>query len=299
MTLRRSGSARAGTVALALVCATALAACSTEPAPAETERIVLSPLPEGEDHVHAPGQEHGGTPVGDGTRAEAGGYRLADVTLPAAGAPGEMSFRVLDDRGEPLTSYTPEQTKELHLYVVRADLASFRHLHPTRDDDGTWRARVDLDTPGEWRVVAELTPEGAAQAVVLGSTLRVPGEWTPVPAPRGPQARVGDDGVVKVRVDGTGEVSGNGRLRLLVTDTDDRPLTLGSYLGASAHLTGFGIGPDGGFVHVHPFGSPEVTDEGTALTFHTTFTTPGDLRLFVQVRVAGLLHQVAVTATVA
>ncbi len=82
-----------------------------------------------------------------------------------------------------------------------------------------------------------------------------------------------------------------------MTDLAGEPLTLGSYLGASAHLTGFAL-ERRGFVHVHPYGAPEVTDEGTVLTFHTTFTEAGDYRFFVQVRVEGLLHQVAVTVTV-
>ena len=67
--------------------------------------------------------------------------------------------------------------------------------------------------------------------------------------------------------------------------------------GATALLTGFAVGTRG-FVHVHPLGAPEVTDDGTVLTFHTTFEQPGSYRMFVQVRVDGMLHQVAVTATV-
>lgn len=290
---------------LAAIVLACLAGCSAQEPPADSDRIVLSPVAgaeAGADHTHAPGQEHASTAsIGDGTTARAGGYRVADVTLPAVGRPGDVTFRILDSSGAAVTEYVEEQTKLLHLYVVREDLGSFRHLHPTLDDDGTWRARADLATAGRWRVIAEFTPGGTAAPVILGDTLDVAGKDEPAVVPRGADAMVGDDGVVRVRLLGPGRVSANGRLRLAITTLDDEPITLGSYLGAAAHLTGFALpgGDQGGsFVHVHPYGAPEVTDAGTVLTFHTTFAEPGEYRMFVQVRVDGLLHQVAVTAPV-
>ncbi|WP_435769811.1 hypothetical protein [Nocardioides sp. SYSU DS0651] len=286
---------------VAAVLLVATAGCSSEPAdpPEDPDRIVLTPGADGEDHTHAPGQGHAASgPVGDGTSPTAGGFRMTDVRLPARpDRPGEVSFRIVDRSGAAVREYVEEQTKLLHLYVVRADLSEFRHLHPTLGEDGTWTARVDLGRPGPWRVVAELTPQGEDRPVVLGTTVRVPGEWEQAPAPQGEGADVGDDGVVRVRVAKAPEVGSDGRLELLVSSLDGDPLPLGSYLGASAHLTGFEIG-GGGFVHVHPYGAPEQTDRGTLLTFHTTFEEPGDYRMFVQVRVEGLLHQVAVTTTV-
>lgn len=293
-------SRRTTTVGLLLLLGAAASACSEEPPAADPDRIVLEPAADGAGHSHAPGQEHSAKgPLGDGTQASVGGYRIADVRLPGAERSGEMSFRILDRSGAPVTEYVEEQTKLLHLYVVRADLSAFRHVHPELGDDGTWRAQVDLGEPGRWRVVAELTPEGEPQPYVLGTSLEVagPAAVEQVAVPRGPDAANGDDGVVQARVLGRGTVGEDGRLRLAVTDLAGEPLTLGSYLGASAHLTGFALGSRG-FVHVHPYGAPEVGDEGTVLTFHTTFTEAGDYRLFVQVRVEGLLHQVAVTVTV-
>lgn len=294
MRRRRIASATAG---LALVAA--LGACSEdEPASGDPDRVVLSPPSEGADHTHAPGQEHGADgPVGDGTTPAAGGYRMTDVRLPSRDGPGEVAFRIVDEAGAPLTEYVEEQTKLLHLYVVRADLSAFRHLHPELDDDGTWRTRADLGSPGTWRVVAEFTPAGAERQVLLGSSVRVPGRGETVAVPRGEGADVGDDGVVRVRVAGDAAPGGDGRLQLVVSTLDDEPLPLGSYLGAAAHLTGFAL-EGGQVVHLHPYGAPEQSEDGTVLTFHTTFTEPGDYRLFLQVRVEGLLHTVPVTVSV-
>lgn len=278
--------------ATATVLALGLAACSSDTPADDPDRITLTPAKDG-----GSGAQPVGNPVGDGTAAEVEGYRMTEVRLPGADGTGDVAFWILDPSGAPLMTYTEEQTKLLHLYVVRDDLAQFRHLHPTLADDGTWTARVDLGSPGEWRVVAEFIPQGAANPIVLGTTLRVAGDWTPVEVPRGEAAETGDDGVMKARLQAEGEVGPNGRLRLRLTDADGEPVALGSYLGTSAHLTGFAV-DSRGFVHVHPYGAPEVTDDGTVLTFHTVFTQPGDYRLFLQVRVDGLLHQLAVTAPV-
>jgi len=279
------------TAATALTLALALAACSGKDAPADDDRIVLTPVADGAGQA-------AGNPVGDGTRAAVKGYRLEAVRLPGADGPGPLSFRITDRSGTPVTRYEKEQTKLLHLYVVRDDLAAFRHVHPELGDDGTWRGRVDLGTPGRWRVVTEFVPKGSDRPIVLGATVRVPGAWSPTRVPRGDDAMSADDGVVSVRVLDTGSVGPNGRLRLGISSVGGEPVQLGSYLGATAHLTGFAVGTHG-FAHVHPLGAPDVTDDETVLTFHTTFAAAGDYRMFVQVRVDGLLHQVAVTVPVA
>jgi hypothetical protein len=281
---------------LAAVVALLVGGCTDDEPAADPDRIVLNPPAEGAEHTHAPG-ESDAVPVGDGTRASAGGYRLASVRLPrSTDGPGEMSFRILDRAGDPVSDFAEVQTKLLHLYVVRTDYAVYRHVHPTLADDGTWTAPIDLAEPGDYRVIADFQPAGADRPVVLGETAAVPGPPTDVPVGEG------DDGTVSVAVHGTGSVGDDGRLHLLVTTVDGEPVTLGSYLGTSAHVSGLRTtgnrAEDAVFVHVHPYGEPEVTDDGTRLTFHTTFEKPGDYRLFVQVRVDGLLHTVPVTATV-
>jgi hypothetical protein len=272
------------------------AGCSSDEPPVDPERIVLAPAEDGDGHTHAPG-ETDAAPVGDGTGTVAGGYELVDVRLPAEPGSGDLSFRILDERGEPLTDYVEEQTKLLHLYVVRTDLTGFRHLHPALAGDGTWSTTVDLAEPGAYRVIAEFTPGGSEQPVLLGATVDVGGGWDEVPVPTGDASRTGDDGTIEVRLESPGTVAPDGRLQIVVSDVSGAPVTLGSYLGTSAHLTGFET-RTGRVVHVHPYGEPEPAEGGTELTFHTTFDEPGDYRFFVQVRVDGFLHTVSVTAPV-
>lgn len=273
-----------------------LAACSgdDEP-PRDPDRVVLTPAEPGAGHTHGPGGQS--TTIGDGTTPTAGGYSLADVSLPErAGEPGDLSFRIVDRTGEPLLSYTEEQTKLLHLYVVRNDLQDFRHLHPTMAKDGTWSTRVNLAGPGSYRVLAEFTPgtDPAGNHVVLGRSDIVPGTWAPAQATA---STTGDDGIVQVAAPPTVRSGPDQRMTLTVSDEAGRSPTLGTFLGTYAHVTGFNV-ESGEFAHAHPYGEPDVGAEGTDLVFHTDFAQPGRYVLFVQVRVDGFVHTVPVSSTV-
>jgi hypothetical protein len=270
-----------------------LAGCSDDPPP-DSDRVVLSPAEEGHTHT---GTGADALPVGTGTTPQAGGYRLELVgALPRPGQPGDVSFRVHDRDGVAVTTYTPEQTKDLHMYVVRSDLAEFRHLHPTMAPDGTWTGRVALATPGSYRVVVEFTPgdDPDARHVVLGATALVPGEWAPLDVAATPTT---DNGVVSVSAPARLAAGPDERMVLTVSGTDGERVALGSYLGTFAHLSGFHV-ETGRFVHVHPYGAAEPGEDGDVLTFHTEFQEPGDYRFFLQVRVDGFLHQLPFGATV-
>lgn len=277
---------------LAVVCVL-LAGCSSDPdpsVPADPDRVVLSPPdPDAPAHTHD-------TVIGDGTTADAGGFRLTALTFPDRTGLGELSFRIEDSRGEAVTDYVEEQTKLLHLYVVRDDLQDFRHLHPTLADDGTWTAPVDLADPGRYRVVAEFVPadDPGGSHVVLAQRALVEGAWTPVEVD---DPSTGSDGLVTIAAPASLPVGVDETMTLTVSDGDRGVLNLGSYLGAYAHLTGFDV-ETGVFVHAHPLGAPTVTDDGSELQFHTAFATPGRYRFFVQVRVDGFVHTVALGTTV-
>ena len=251
-----------------------------------------SSVPSG--HSHAGGSAIISLPVGDGTAAEQVGYSLVDVSLPErAGRTGEVSFRIDTYTGRPLTRYFEELTRDLHLYVVSADLTVFRHLHPTMAEDGTWTAPVQLPTAGDYRVVAEFVARdsgGNGDHLVLGEQ---------VPVPLGPtEAEPQPDPMMAVEATTEPVAGPDGRMELTVTDAEGRPVRLGTYLGAYGHVTGFHR-ETGSMVHVHPLDAPAVTEDGSTLTFHTEIERPGDYRLFVQVRVDGYLHTVPVAVTVA
>jgi hypothetical protein len=244
-------------------------------------------------HTHAPGQGHTSMAVGDGTRVSEVGYSLAGLQVrEQPDGIGELRFRIDDHEGEPVTDYVEELTKELHLYVVNDDLTVFRHLHPTRDEDGTWTAPFDVPDAGGYRVVTEFVAVdegGNGDHVVLGRPLALP--------PGDPGDTVAEDRAIAVSVSEAPTTGPDGELRLVVRDAARRPVELGTYLGAYAHVTGFHR-ETGAMVHLHPIGPPEVTQAGSELAFHAEVPDPGAYRLFAQVRVDGFLHTVPVELTV-
>jgi hypothetical protein len=283
-------------VCVAVVALGALAACGGDDEPAtDPDRIVLAPADPSAGHPHASGGE--GETLGDGTTPTVGNLSLTDVRLPRrTGEPGDLTFRVVDAAGEPVLDYTEEQTKLLHLYVVRNDLQDYRHLHPTLAEDGTWAVRTNLAGPGSYRVIAEFAPASDPEGrhVVLGRTEILPGTWA---AQEVSTTTDGSDGVVEVVAPDTVPSGPDGLMTLTITGADGGAPTLGTYLGTYSHLTGFHV-ETGTFTHVHPLGEPEVSDDGTLLSFHTEFSQPGRYVFFVQVRVDGFVHTVPVSTTV-
>lgn len=280
-------------LAAALVLLTSCGGDDDEP-PGDPDRVVLAPEAPGDGHTHA--VDGAGATVGDGTSSSVAGYTLTDVRLPRPGEPGDLSFRILDASGEPLLSYAEEQTKLLHLYVVRNDLQDFRHLHPTMAQDGTWTARVNLAGPGSYRVLTEFTPgdDPEGRHVVLGRTDIVPGTWSPEQVA---VSSSGDNGVIQVTAPETVAAGPDQRMTLTVEGSDGGAPELGTYLGTFSHLTGFEV-ESGAFTHAHPYGEPVPGEDGTELTFHTEFEKPGRYVFFVQVRVDGFVHTVPVSTTV-
>ena len=284
---------------VAAVLVLALAGCSNDGAGTRPTENASPTIDESQPHAHGPGNEHISALVGDGTRDDEVGYTLHGVSLPQrAAVPGVVRLQIKVYDGSPLTDYIAEQTKDLHLYLVRTDLAVFRHLHPTLERGGTWSAPVTLPEPGDYRVVAEFVARddgGNGDHVMLGTTATVPGSWTPENVDGSP---AGDDGVVSAEVEGDLAVGPSGRLDIVVRDVQGRPVKLGSYLGAFAHVTGVHR-QSAAVVHMHPLGQPEVDGTGTRVSFHTQFERSGQYVCFVQLRVDGFLHTVPVVVDVA
>ena len=276
--------ARRTALVLAVAALGAVAGCSSSGGDGQVEA----------GHTHASGQGHTSLAVGDGTQVSEVGYTLAGLQVrEQPDGVGELRFRIDDHAGEPVTDYVEELTKDLHLYVVNDDLTVFRHLHPTRADDGTWTAPFDVPDAGGYRVVTEfvaLDEGGNGDHVVLGRPLAMP--------PGDPGDTAAADRVVDVSVSQAPTTGPDGELRLVVRDQSGGPVGLGTYLGAYGHVTGFDT-TTGAMVHLHPLAAPEVTEGGVELTFHSEIEEPGDYRLFVQVRVDGFLHTVPVGLTVA
>ena len=96
----------------------------------------------------------------------------------AAGRSSVYSFRIVDRDGVPVTDVVTRHERELHLIVASRDLERFHHLHPIRDEHGTWTVELPPLEPATYRVYADLQPL-EADPITLGVDLFTVAGLTP------------------------------------------------------------------------------------------------------------------------
>ena len=227
----------------------------------------LGPEPSTEDETPQHGAAHEDSDViaasdegSAGLAVSSDGYMLNLRTRVVDAAGGaELALVIEGSDGRPVTEYTVEHDKELHLVIVGRDLAGYAHLHPTRDADGVWTVNAPRSAPGSYRVFADFVAAGG-----------VGPRWVPIsPSP----ATTGHSAVPapsnETRVDGfdvsfDGELVAGSESELTVTVTHDgEPVTdLQPYLGALGHLVAIRDG-DLAYLHVHPLEEAEGVGRAT------------------------------------
>ena len=176
-----------------------------------------------------------------------------------------------------MTAYDIAHGKQLHLIVVRRDLASFQHVHPVLDaKTGVWTTTIDTSQAGTYRVFADTVPTGH-DGLTLGADLAVAGNFTPAPVATGNSQTAEVDGY---RVELTGQPRAGQVSTLTATVSHDgRPVTdLDPYLEAYGHLVALRQS-DLAYLHVHPDGHPGdgSTPAGPTIDFAVDVPTPGRL----------------------
>jgi hypothetical protein len=255
----------------------------------------------GETDSHSGGHSSPASPdqpaLPGGLMVSQDGYRLelTDRVLPADRS-HTLRFRILGPDGAPVTSYTREHGKDLHLIAVRRDLTGFQHVHPELATDGTWSVPLDLTAAGVHRVFADFTPAGHSQSLTLGADLSVTGTYQPEPLPVATRT-VTVDGYA-VTLDGELAAGRESELTLTVSKHGQPVTDLQPYLEAYGHLVAL-RDRDLAYLHVHPAGHPGdgTTPAGPGITFYATAPSDGAYRLFLdfkhndQVRTAAFTVQ--------
>lgn len=217
------------------------------------------------------------------------GYTLVPaVTTFGVGPAVSFRFTVTGPDGEPVTAYTPTHTKELHLIVVRRDMAGFQHVHPTRGTDGTWNVPLNLPSAGTYRVFADFTPADRQGGLTLGADVAVAGDYQPRGLPE-PTATAAVDGY-RVAIGGTPAAGRESELTFTVSKEGRKVTDLQSYLGAFGHLVSLRAG-DLAYLHTHPAQEAGSGDRGgPVVRFATTFPTTGSYRLFLDFQAGGTVR---------
>ncbi|GIF06584.1 hypothetical protein Asi03nite_41220 [Actinoplanes siamensis] len=215
------------------------------------------------------------------------GYTLIPLTteLPA-GRRETFAFRIIGPDAEPVTGFTGE----LHLIVVRRDMAGYQHLHPALAPDGTWSAPLTVRDPGPYRVFADFTPQARAQGLVLGADVTAPGDYRPRGLP-GPAWEASPDGYTVTRA-GDPRAGGTSWMTISVS-RNGQPVTLEPYLGSFAHLVALRPG-DLAYRHLHP---RDGATAGSDVTVDAAVPSTGAYRLFLEFKHGGTVHLAEFTAT--
>ena len=200
---------------------------------------------------------------------------------------------MLGDDGRALRSgFEVEAQRRLHLILVRRDLTGYQHLHPAMAADGTWSVPLKVAQPGAYRVFADFQRD--CQKHVLAADLLAPGEFQPAALPA-PALTASTDGY-DVRLERPALRAGSEAALRFTVSRDGRPVQgIQPYLGARGHLVALRQG-DLAYLHAHP---EEHADAPGAIPFAAEFLSAGAYRLFLQFKIAGVVHTAAFTARVA
>jgi hypothetical protein len=195
------------------------------------------------------------------------GLALGRLTMPAR-VRMPFQFWIVDQDAEPVRSFDLVHERHMHLIVVRRDLKTFLHVHPTLGRGGLWSVPVRLGG-GVHRVFADFSVDG--ERVVLGADLFVEGPETPFRWPK--------TDYLATRASVRGGSRAGEELSLFYSVTrDERPVRVEPYLGARGHLVILREG-DLAYIHTHA--------DSDRLVFETTFPSIGRYHLFLQYRAGG------------
>jgi hypothetical protein len=235
--------------------------------------------------------------AGNGLSGTVHGYTLSlyGQTMPGMRMP--LIFAITKN-GKPVAQFDSEQTKLMHVYLIRTDLTGFQHLHPAMDSRGIWSTTPSMLSAGTYRVYTQFLPhaDASAGAVVLSRTMTVGGYPGPKAALPAPSPTTSVDGYT-LTVTGQPKAGTETPLRISIT-RNGKPVTdLEPYLDSYAHVTAIHHG-DLAFAHLHPAGSSHSNHGGPTLTVNAALPEPGTYRLFIQFQTAGRVHTAPITLNV-
>ena len=227
----------------------------------------------------------------NGLASVAAGYSFVPArTTLAAGETSEFRFRILDDQGRAVRKVDVDGGVRVHLIVVRRDFVGYQHLHPTLRRDGSWSVPLELSAPGTYRAYADFEIHG--KKTVLGHDLFAPGDFTPVALPAARAVAASDGFGVRLTHEAL-HANKATELHFAISRNGMPVPSFDSYVGHRGHLVALRDG-DLSYSHVHP----EPDSRAGEIVFHTELPSAGKYRLFLQFKVAGVVHTAPFTVEV-
>ncbi len=223
-------------------------------------------------------------------------YRLQVIGngTPKAGEPAELQLSVLgrENPKQALTNFDVAHERLVHLLIVRADLGTFSHEHPTIGPGGVFRVTYTFPSGGDYHLFADVAPKGAGSQILMAK-LKVAGKpgdrYDISQAPVAAEVVAGDLRVVR---ETSGVLPAMKTIPIVFdltdTATGKSPADLEPYLGAMGHL--LMVEEDGvTFVHSHPDETASDLSAGT-VSFLARMPKPGRYRAWAQFQRAGTVR---------
>ncbi len=232
-------------------------------------------------------------PGSDGLHVQLAGMRLAPLSRTVSATTStSWRFQIIGCSGKPIRHFDRENTKLLHLVVVRTDLSGYQHLHPVLGADGTFTIDLRTARPGSYRAITDFVIDG--RKYVLGTSLTAPGAVRSIPLqPPSTEART-DGYAVELQRPAQLTAGHEAQLTFRITRHGQPVHALERYLGSYGHLVALHA-PELAYSHAHPVSADPVDG---AITFNTELGERGRYRLFLQFQTRGRVHTVAFTQTV-
>ncbi len=231
----------------------------------------------GHDAAHDVGAAQAASDEPAGLAVSSGGYTL-DLRTPVVDATdgADLELVIEGPDGRPVTDFTIEHDKELHLVIVSRDLAGSRPPPP----DTRRRRPLDRDH------AAVGSPARIGCSPTSSRPAATASPWAPIsPSPATTGRRPCRHRANQTHVDGfdvsfDGELIAGTESELTVTVTrDGRPVTdLQPYLGALGHLVAIRDG-DLAYLHVHPL-DETAGSGGPRVRFAVEVPTAGTYGLY-------------------
>lgn len=208
-----------------------------------------------------------------------GGYRLVpERTALVRGSATPFRFRIVDAEGQTVDDFELEQSRRMHLIVVRRDFAGFQHLHPRQLADGSWEVDINLPEGGVYRAFADF--ETGGETLTLGTDLFVPGPFEPAPLPAVASTSDAGAGYEVSLSSARPQAGGTTDVRFTVGRDGQDADSVEPYLGADGHLVVLRE-HDQAYLHTHPESEPGGPGP---ITFGVEYPSAGRYRLFLQFR---------------
>jgi hypothetical protein len=157
--------------------------------------------------------------------------------------PATIAFTVKQPSGSPLTSYRRGAGPHtgIHLIIVRRDLGLIIHRHPPIGPNGRIVQKVDLPSPGPYRVLVDVYPalKGAQRNFQLHANLRVGGVYRPKPLPRFASLDTVDGYHIALRAPKRIHPIDPVTLTATITNPNGKLVTFHPWYGALAHAIFF------------------------------------------------------------